>query len=209
VTLMPPLVEHISHSVRETEAIAAELARTLAGGEVVALYGDLGAGKTQFTRGLVNGLGGEPHDVSSPTFVLLNVYDTPHSKMKVFHLDAYRVTGAEDFESIGFAEFLEEPGAITVVEWPDRVAPLLPPATIHIRIEPTGPNRRRIQIETAMQAKCSRARERKKCFGRPGEAAHLCRVPAEAFRIHERHFDHELLGPRESLPHAERYLGDR
>src|SRR5688500_8584416 len=85
-----------SHSVRETEDIAAELASTLIGGECVALHGDLGAGKPQFTRGVVRGLYGDAHTVSSPTFVLLNVYDT--GRLKVFHLDAYRVTGAEDFE---------------------------------------------------------------------------------------------------------------
>ena len=134
-----------STSVSATETFASEFARTLRGGEIVALHGEMGAGKTHFVRGLVRGLGADPRIVSSPTFVLLNVYDS--TRLKVFHLDAYRVAGAEDFESIGFAELLEEPGAITVVEWPDRVAPLLPPATVHIRIEPTGPNRRRIQID--------------------------------------------------------------
>src|SRR5438045_2783651 len=76
--------QQTSRSVRQTERIAANLAQTLVGGECVALYGDLGAGKTQFTRGLVEGLGGDPHSVSSPTFVLLNVYDS--GRLKVFHL---------------------------------------------------------------------------------------------------------------------------
>src|SRR5437762_1844653 len=78
---------HTSNSVAQTEAVAGELARTLRGGEVIALYGELGAGKTQFTRGIVRALGGDARMVSSPTFVLLNVYDTP--ALKVFHLDAY------------------------------------------------------------------------------------------------------------------------
>src|SRR5688572_22674006 len=91
-----------SASVEQTESIAAELAAALRGGECIALYGDLGAGKTQFVRGLVRGLGGDARAVSSPTFVLLNVYDTP--SLKVFHLDAYRVGGADDFEGIGFTE---------------------------------------------------------------------------------------------------------
>ena len=111
--------------MHETESIAAELARTLTGGEVIALYGDLGAGKTQFTRGLVMGLGGDGHDVSSPTFVLLNVYETP--RLKVFHLDAYRVSGADDFDAIGFSELLEQ-GGVVVIEWPTRVEDLLPRA---------------------------------------------------------------------------------
>src|SRR5205814_621560 len=81
--------QRVSHSVADTERIAAELARTLRGGEVIALHGELGAGKTQFTRGIVRALGGDAHAVNSPTFVLLNVYDTP--SLRVFHLDAYRV----------------------------------------------------------------------------------------------------------------------
>ena len=122
---------HQSHSVEQTEAIAADLARTLGGGECVALYGELGAGKTQFVRGLVRGLGGNPHAVSSPTFVLLNVYDT--GRLTVFHLDAYRVHGPEDFESIGFAELLDQ-GGVVVVEWAERVEALLPPNRVDVRI---------------------------------------------------------------------------
>src|ERR1700691_2132966 len=107
-------MKKISKSPKETELIAAELARELRGGECVALYGDLGAGKTQFVRGLARGLGANPRRVSSPTFVLLNVYSG--KKLKLFHLDAYRVTGEEDFEGIGFGEMLDQ-GAIVVVEW--------------------------------------------------------------------------------------------
>lgn len=133
-----------SKSVTETERFAADLARTLQGGEVLALHGEMGAGKTHFVHGLVQGLGADPRIVSSPTFVLLNVYDTP--MLRVFHLDAYRVAGSEDFESIGFSELLEQPRAITIIEWPARVASLLPSRTIHIHITPTGPNSRTLQI---------------------------------------------------------------
>jgi tRNA threonylcarbamoyladenosine biosynthesis protein TsaE len=140
------VTEHVSQSVRETESIAAEVARTLTGGEVIALYGDLGAGKTQFTRGLVKALGGDGHAVSSPTFVLLNVYDTPRG-LKVFHLDAYRVHGAEDFEAIGFAELLEQ-GGVIVVEWPSRVEALLPAGKrINVHLETLSPNSRRVRVE--------------------------------------------------------------
>lgn len=135
---------HLSHSVEETEALAAELARTLAGGECIALYGDLGSGKTQFVRGLVRGLGGAPRSVSSPTFVLLNVYDT--GRLPVYHLDAYRVGGADDFEAIGFSELFEQDGVV-VVEWAERVETLLPARRINIRIQPLSKNRRQISIE--------------------------------------------------------------
>ena len=140
--------ERISHSVRETESIAADLARSLTGGETIALYGDLGAGKTQFTRGLVIGLGGDGHDVSSPTFVLLNLYETP--RMKVFHLDAYRVAGPDDFDAIGFSELLEQNGVV-IVEWPARVEELLPRSPgskrINVHLETTSAHGRRIRVE--------------------------------------------------------------
>jgi tRNA threonylcarbamoyladenosine biosynthesis protein TsaE len=113
----------------------------LRGGECLALSGPMGAGKTHFVRGLVRGLGGDERAVSSPTFVLLNVYDTV--RLKVFHLDAYRVGGPEDFESIGFAELLEQ-GGVVVVEWPERVVSILPTNYISIAIEPTGARSRRI-----------------------------------------------------------------
>jgi tRNA threonylcarbamoyladenosine biosynthesis protein TsaE len=137
-------VEHLSRSVAETERLAAELARPLAPCSVIALDGNLGAGKTQFVRGLVVGLGGDPRGVSSPTYVLLNVYEG--GRLPVFHLDAYRVGGADDFEAIGFAELLEQ-GGLVVVEWADRVRELLPPDTIRVRLEPTGETARRITID--------------------------------------------------------------
>ena len=136
-------MKRTSTSVAQTEAVAAELASTLRGGECVALYGDLGAGKTQFVRGLVRGLGGNSRTVSSPTFVLLNVYDS--GRLKVFHLDAYRVGGADDFESIGFGELLEQRGVV-VVEWAQRVASLLPSATLHVTISTIAESDRHIEI---------------------------------------------------------------
>jgi tRNA threonylcarbamoyladenosine biosynthesis protein TsaE len=137
-------VEHLSRSPEETQQLAADLARTLPANSTLALHGNLGAGKTQFVRGLVVGLGGNARTVSSPTYVLLNIYDT--GRLPVFHLDAYRVAGPADFEEIGFAELLEQDGVV-VVEWADRVTDLLPPDTIHVRIEPTDPTTRRITIE--------------------------------------------------------------
>lgn len=133
-----------SESVEETQAIAAELAGSLRGGECVALHGDLGAGKTQFVRGLVRGLGGPDRAVSSPTFLLLNVY--PGGRLTVYHLDAYRVCGPADFEAIGFPELLEQSGVV-VVEWAERVRESLPSGHIAVTIEPIGDHSRRIRIE--------------------------------------------------------------
>ena len=136
---------HESTSVEQTEAIAAESAAQLYGGEVIALEGDLGAGKTQFVRGLVRGLGGDGRSVSSPTYVLLNVYDS--GRLTVYHLDAYRITGADDFEAIGFTELLEQNGVIAV-EWPSRIASLLPRRRFVVRITTTAESTRRIEIES-------------------------------------------------------------
>ena len=133
-----------TRSVAATERVAARFARDLSSGECVALHGPMGAGKTHFVRGLVAGLGGDPRIVSSPTFVLLNVYDTP--RLKVFHLDAYRTSGADEFEAIGFAELLEQPRAVVVVEWAERAASLLPPKHVSVTIEPTGARARRITV---------------------------------------------------------------
>jgi tRNA threonylcarbamoyladenosine biosynthesis protein TsaE len=132
---------HLSNSVAETEAIAGRIALTLSPGSVLALHGDLGAGKTQFARGVVRALGGNPRAVSSPTFTLLNLYPTP--ALTVFHLDAYRTHSPEDFESIGFLELLEQEG-IVIVEWPSRMAELLPSNTLHIHFETLDPETRQI-----------------------------------------------------------------
>lgn len=134
---------HISHSVKRTHAIAAELASALLPGDCVALDGELGSGKTQFVRGLVEALGGDTAAVCSPTFVLLNIYQTPRAR--VFHLDAYRVHGAEELASIGFDELLNQQG-IVVIEWASRVAALLPPRRWQATFSHEGPAARRIEI---------------------------------------------------------------
>lgn len=130
-------------SVEQTITLAAEFARRLRPGDFVALEGDLGAGKTQFVRGLVQGLGGDGNAVSSPTFVLLNIYDT--AAIKVFHLDAYRVSGADDLEAIGFEELLEQEG-IVVVEWWTRVQEIVPPKRWLVKMTALSTHRREIEI---------------------------------------------------------------
>ncbi|HEY1921656.1 MAG TPA: tRNA (adenosine(37)-N6)-threonylcarbamoyltransferase complex ATPase subunit type 1 TsaE [Tepidisphaeraceae bacterium] len=140
---------HLSHSVEQTEFIAAELAKTLVAGDCVALEGPLGAGKTQFVRGLAVALGANPRAVSSPTFVLLNIYRG--GRLTLFHLDAYRTGGADDFESIGFSELLEQEGVV-VVEWADRIAGILPARRIRVAIEVTGENDRSLTIERIGEA---------------------------------------------------------
>jgi tRNA threonylcarbamoyladenosine biosynthesis protein TsaE len=126
-----------------TAAIAAELAGELRAGDCIALHGELGAGKTQFVRGLVAGLGGPVGQVCSPTFVLLNVYKG--GRLTVYHLDAYRIGGCDDFEEIGFSELLEQ-GGIVAVEWAERVGALLPPKHVEVVLTPLSADKRIIQI---------------------------------------------------------------
>lgn len=137
--------EYLTSTVEQTEDVAATFVQSLRGGECVALHGDMGAGKTQFVRGLVRGLGGNPRAVSSPTFVLLNIYSTSPIRLPVFHLDAYRVSGSDDFDAIGFTELLGQ-GGVVVVEWPGRVLSLLPENRFDIHITPISQTTRRIEF---------------------------------------------------------------
>ena len=130
-------------TVAGTEAVAADLARSLVAGDVIALHGDLGAGKTQFVRGLLRGLGGDPRLVSSPTYVLLNVY--PGGRLTLYHLDAYRTAGGDDLAGVGFDELLDQ-GGVVAVEWPDRLGPLLPRRHVAVRITAVGEGRRTIEL---------------------------------------------------------------
>jgi len=120
-------MQFISHSVEETEAFGASLARSLRGGDVVAFTGALGMGKTAFTRGLARGLGCRGR-VSSPTFTIVNEYDgaTP-----LFHFDLYRLGGADELYDIGWDDYLAR-GGVCAVEWSERAAGALPEGTITV-----------------------------------------------------------------------------
>lgn len=117
-----------------TIALGQKMATQLRSGAILALSGELGAGKTTFVQGLAQGLGlKEP--IQSPTFILLNNYEE-----RLFHFDLYRLKNSTDFTSLGFEEYLYKEG-ICVIEWPERIASLLPPATIHIRLSYEGEGR--------------------------------------------------------------------
>lgn len=137
----------VTRSEAETEALAARLGASLRAGDVVALRGELGAGKTRFVRGLVLGLGGDPRRVSSPTFVLTNHYPiAPGSgPAELVHIDAYRMRGAEELESIGWEAILES-GAVVAVEWPERIESALPAARFEVVIEHAGAEERRLAV---------------------------------------------------------------
>ncbi len=107
----------ISSSPEQTKQIAAEFVATLRGGEVVALDGELGAGKTTFAQGLCEALG-VTGPVTSPTFAIMNVY---HGKFRVVHLDLYRLKSAREIAALGLEEYLGAPDTVTLIEWPRAV----------------------------------------------------------------------------------------
>lgn len=139
---MSPSETFVSRSPEETQAIGERLGARLTAGAVVACSGELGAGKTCFLQGLARGLGVNA-GVTSPTFVLVNQY---HGRLPVYHLDAYRTGSLTELVELGLEEMLDGDG-VTVIEWADKLLPLLPARTIHVRIEGLGDEPRRIAIE--------------------------------------------------------------
>ena len=135
-------MEYITTSPEETEALAFSLAGKLTAGCILAYEGDLGAGKTAFTRGLARGLGiREP--VTSPTYTVVNEYLS--GRLPLFHFDMYRLHCADDLFDIGWEDYLDR-GGICAVEWSENVAEAMEGA-IRVRIEKTGEETRRITIE--------------------------------------------------------------
>ncbi len=133
---------YYSHSPEDTENIAAEFAKTLSGGTVVAYRGDLGMGKTCFTRGLAKGLGYEG-DVTSPTFALINEY--LGGTLPLYHFDMYRISSWEELYSSGFFEYIEE-GGIVAAEWSENIENALPDNTVYVIIEAISENDRKITV---------------------------------------------------------------
>jgi len=127
-----PAVQFVSGSPAETEALGERLGRWLAGGEVIALTGPLGAGKTVFVRGLARALGCPPEAVASPSYVLERVYP---GRLVLRHLDAYRLSGAAEFEAADLAAALSAPGSVAVLEWADRVSGALPADRLEVAFE--------------------------------------------------------------------------
>ncbi len=133
-----------TRSARGTARVAARLAETLEGGEVVGLFGDLGAGKTVFARGLARALGvPESVPVSSPTFTMMNVLP---GRVPMYHLDLYRVGDAEELLAIGFLDLLGGPGVV-VVEWPERGQGVLPDDLISVVFRDLGANARELTVQ--------------------------------------------------------------
>lgn len=131
-----------------TFKLGERIGRSLTVGEVVLLYGGLGAGKTLLTKGILNGLEFEVDEVSSPSFTLVNLYKT--ATFDVYHIDLWRLEGVGDpATAVGLDEILENERAVTIIEWADRLGDLkIPYKTIKINIEGDGNQPRKISIKT-------------------------------------------------------------
>ena len=132
----------LTHSPEETEALGEALGRRLRGGEIVAYYGGLGAGKTAFTRGLARGLD-IPARVTSPTYTIVNEY--LGGRLPLFHFDMYRLSSADDLFDIGWEDYLQR-GGVCAVEWSENVQEALEDA-LTVRIEKRSDETREITIE--------------------------------------------------------------
>ncbi len=131
----------ISHSNKQTTAIGKELGAGCQGGEVFALYGNLGAGKTCLAQGIAKGLRLK-NKVNSPTFVIMKMYPIKrHKTIKHFcHIDAYRLSKPQELKAIGALDYIHQSDTVTVIEWPEKIKKILPKKTISIILKNNPPN---------------------------------------------------------------------
>ncbi len=126
-------MKYLAKNEKESMEIGEKFAALVKGGDIVCLYGDLGAGKTTFVKGLAKALGVKKN-ITSPTFALLNIY--PTKKAKIVHIDTYRLKNEQELIDIGIEDYLGAPDSICVVEWPEKMQMLLKnKKTLQIKIE--------------------------------------------------------------------------
>ena len=135
--------EYFSKSNDETLNIAKEFSKTLKVGDIVLLEGDLGAGKTVFSKGIVSALSNGQEIAVSPTFVIVNVYNTTP---EIYHFDLYRIGDSSELDAIGAEEYFYGNG-ISLVEWPSRAIEIFPESAIKVNIKKVSENERKIYIE--------------------------------------------------------------
>ncbi len=145
---MPILDQHSldfwSHSPEQTVRFGARLGELLQPEDLITLSGELGSGKTTFIAGLSRGWG-SADQVTSPTFVLVNEYRRPDGR-RLWHLDCYRLDSGDEALAIGFDDLLDS-GAVMVIEWPERIAAVLPPEHLNVRLAWVDETRRGVRLE--------------------------------------------------------------
>jgi len=137
-------IEILSSSAQQTMDIACLMGKRLKKGDILALSGDLGSGKTCFTSGLAKGLGvSEEHRITSPTFTLINEYQ---GRCNLYHFDVYRLNGCKEFEELGFEEYYLANGVVAI-EWAEKIESILPENIISIKFDYVDENVRKIIIK--------------------------------------------------------------
>ena len=131
-----------THSVAQTQALGAALAKQLEPDDVLLMLGDMGAGKSEFTRGLARGLGVTGY-VTSPTFTIMQLHDS--GRLPLYHFDWYRISDAEELNELSMDEYLHA-GGVAVIEWPSRAEEAIPETYLEVAIEPLSDDVRRITL---------------------------------------------------------------
>ena len=139
--------EFICHNLEETQKLAAEIAAQANGGDIFALQGDLGAGKTTFTQFFAKSLGIEK-SVTSPTFVVMKMYEVSGNSEidKLIHIDCYRFETLDDARSIGLGEYLDDQKAVILIEWPERIWPMIQDRAKMIQFATVSETERKISL---------------------------------------------------------------
>lgn len=132
----------------DMENVGKQIARSIKGGDVILLYGELGSGKSTLTKGLAQELGVK-EITTSPTFALMNVYKALHPQIKkIVHCDTYRLRDKDDLEDVGITDYLYKPDTVCIIEWPDKVSHLFTEkSNIKVSIEYIDSERRKIIVE--------------------------------------------------------------
>lgn len=139
-------MEYKSKNRSQTQKIAKDLSQKFKNtGGIIALMGDLGAGKTTFTQGFAKALGIK-EKIISPTFVITRQHQIPNTNRFLFHIDLYRLENITSLPEIGISEFIDQKNSIVIIEWPEKILNLLPDETIKIKIEKINNNERKIKI---------------------------------------------------------------
>ena len=138
----------VSQTPEQTVELGVSIGSALKGGEIIALTGPLGSGKTHLIKGIAHGAGAaEENSVNSPTFVIVNEYHRPDGSLDIYHIDAYRINSVEEFERLGFDD-LCYPNSVVLIEWADKVEAALKNLNIiNVKLYHVGPKQRKIEIK--------------------------------------------------------------
>lgn len=134
VLLEEHMLEFISRSVEQTQRLGARLGMLLHGGDIICLQGPLGSGKTCLTQGIGRGWGAQ-QPLVSPSFVLIREYARSEDEQRLYHVDLYRISGAQEAWSLGVDDFLGQEHAVSVIEWAERAEALIPPEHLWIKLD--------------------------------------------------------------------------